>query len=260
MIEKVNFPRISREEIQSGRKATEATPDLLKKVASGFINSHEYKKAESVLEIAQTMDPSDPEISYLLGITSLALGKAHRALLHLKRVASSTLSFVFKNHARLLLAYSYIELGNFPEAISLLNKHINELPNDETALSMLAYAYFHNGEAQKSIEINEKLLEMDPERYVTMNNLAYTLIETRGDDPQSLKKAELLATKAYGTKPDDPYIADTYGWLLHKLGKYDEAEKILKLALEIAYRQNLPEKLLQIIREHLKKNEEEKRV
>ncbi len=256
MIEKVSFPKLNR---SSKLEESRTTPQLIKEAVQQFLLQKQYRKAESALEIAQALDPYDPEISYLLGITSLALNKPHRSILHLKRVINSDLSFVFRSHARLLLAYANINLERYEEAIKTLEDYIKENGEDYFSLEMLGYAHSESGNRDEAIKIYEKLVEKYPDKYVPMNNLAYALIETE-EDQESLKKAEILATRAYGMNSDDPYIVDTYGWMLHKLGEYKRAHNILNIALEIATRNNYPEKLKKIIREHIKSNDEERRI
>ena len=41
-----------------------------------------------------------------------------------------------------------------------------------------------------------------------------------------------MASKATQISPDNPSFQDTFGWVLYKLGEYQEAEKWIKKALD----------------------------
>ena len=64
----------------------------------------------------------------------------------------------------------------------------------------------------KSLEINEKIQ--------FFNNFSYYLAVQN----MSLEKAERLILKALQFLPDSYTFIDTYGWVLFKMKKYDEAE------------------------------------
>ncbi len=69
----------------------------------------------------------------------------------------------------------------------------------------------------------ERCIALDSENVQAMNNLAYSFAE-RGI---SLEKALLFAGKALKAQPTSPSFLDTYGWILHKMGRYDEASEYL---------------------------------
>ncbi|MDZ7776279.1 MAG: CDC27 family protein [Bacteroidales bacterium] len=63
-------------------------------------------------------------------------------------------------------------------------------------------------------------MEADPENSYTLNNYSYYL-SLRGE---KLKAAEEYAKKAVRLDPENPNNQDTYGWVLFKMKRYEEAK------------------------------------
>ena len=72
-------------------------------------------------------------------------------------------------------------------------------------------------------------LEVSPNQAYVINYLAYSWIEQGIKIEKSLKMLE----KANNLKSNDPYIIDSLGWALFKLGNYQEAKKYLRTAVEL---------------------------
>jgi hypothetical protein len=60
-----------------------------------------------------------------------------------------------------------------------------------------------------------------------LNFIGYSLVELNRD----LDRAESLLLKAHNSKPDDPYIEDSVGWLYYKKGNYTKAKEHLERAI-----------------------------
>jgi tetratricopeptide (TPR) repeat protein len=67
-----------------------------------------------------------------------------------------------------------------------------------------------------------------PDSAMSLNAYGYTL----ADRTEEYKQAEKLIRKALKYDPDSPAIIDSLGWVLYKLGKYDEALVELERAYE----------------------------
>ncbi len=68
------------------------------------------------------------------------------------------------------------------------------------------------------------------------NNLA-SLLSLTSDDPEVLERAERMARRL--RQSDQPAFRDTYGWILHRLGRSEEALEHLTFAAENAPRMGL---------------------
>ena len=74
----------------------------------------------------------------------------------------------------------------------------------------------------------EKLLALNPNDINTLNSYAYRLAV----DNKELERAEQMSKSTLQKEPDNPYYLDTYGWILHKMGRDKEAAKYIKKAME----------------------------
>ena len=63
-----------------------------------------------------------------------------------------------------------------------------------------------------AVEQYERILTIDPDHVQALNNLAY--VYHAAADERSLA----LAERAFELAPEDPTVADTYGWILTERG------------------------------------------
>jgi tetratricopeptide (TPR) repeat protein len=95
--------------------------------------------------------------------------------------------------------------------------------------SYLGDLYHAVGEAEKSYQAYDRVLNFDPDNALVLNNYAYYL-SLQGLE---LDKALQMATHAIELDPKSIYYADTYAWVLYKLGRYQDAEKAMKKCLDM---------------------------
>ena len=135
------------------------------------------------------------------------------------------------------LPYLFAGIGNyqlkkFEEGVNALNSGIKlVVGNDELLAQFYMYlgdtyhALKNDKEAYNAYDRSLQLKETNP--YV-LNNYAYYL--SLGGE--ALDKAEQMARKAVNLEPDNSSFQDTYGWIMFKLGKYQEAREWIGKALE----------------------------
>ena len=68
------------------------------------------------------------------------------------------------------------------------------------------------------------LLKLKPDDIDASNALGYTLADANRDLPE----AEQLVAKARAARPNDPAIADSWGWVQYRLGHLDQAVQALR--------------------------------
>ena len=73
------------------------------------------------------------------------------------------------------------------------------------------------------------LLDADPNQAYVINYLAYSWIEKGVKIEDSLK----MLKKANDLRSNDPYIIDSLGWALFKLGRYEESKEYLQSAVQL---------------------------
>ena len=72
-------------------------------------------------------------------------------------------------------------------------------------------------------------MNANPDQAYVINYLAYSWIE-KG---MKIKKSLSMLEKANQLRSNDPYITDSLGWALFKLGRYKEAQEYLQLAVTL---------------------------
>ena len=126
--------------------------------------------------------------------------------------------------AALRLAQAYAQDNRRKDAIGVLQGWLSGHPKDTAAQGLIALYYQLDGNNPDAIKAYEKVVQADPKNVVMLNNLAW-LYQEQGD-PRALETAR----KAYDLDPNKPEVADTYGWILLKGGKAQQALPILQQA------------------------------
>ena len=72
-------------------------------------------------------------------------------------------------------------------------------------------------------------LEFQPEHPFVLNYLGYSW----ADQGINLEKSREMIERAVDLRPDDGYIADSLGWVLYRMGRYQEAVAPLERAVEL---------------------------
>jgi tetratricopeptide (TPR) repeat protein len=72
------------------------------------------------------------------------------------------------------------------------------------------------------------IIKRDPDNAMALNALGYTL----SDRTTRYEEAKALIEHAHQLNPEDPAVLDSLGWVNFRLGNLDEAERLLRQALE----------------------------
>jgi tetratricopeptide (TPR) repeat protein len=73
-----------------------------------------------------------------------------------------------------------------------------------------------------------RVVELKPDDAQSLNALGYTLV----DRTPRVAEGFALIERAHKLSPDDPFILDSMGWAMFRLGRYAEAERYLRRAME----------------------------
>ncbi len=115
----------------------------------------------------------------------------------------------------------------FDQAMQVYTHALEEAPND----TGLLYARAILAEQMDRLDLMEQdmlqILELDPGNVDTLNALGYTL----ADRTDRYQEAYDYIKMALELSPNNNAILDSMGWVLYRLGDYDEAIKFLRLSL-----------------------------
>ncbi len=127
-----------------------------------------------------------------------------------------------------ILGVAYNRLGRNEDAIRVLEKARILDPKDMNTISQLALIYDGMKKFEESDSLYEEALRLDPDNHLILNNYGYSLSERN----LQLERALEMSKKAIEQQPENQSYLDTIGWVYFKLGKYSEAEKYVKKAIE----------------------------
>jgi tetratricopeptide (TPR) repeat protein len=125
-----------------------------------------------------------------------------------------------------------LQLKKYESAVKALNRGVKLVAdNDE----MLAEFYMYLGDSYHSLKDTsesdrayEKSLTLKNDNAYVLNNYSYYLSLRNSN----LVKAETMSKKAVTLDPKNSSFQDTYGWVLYKLQKYNDARTWVGKALE----------------------------
>lgn len=137
--------------------------------------------------------------------------------------------------------YYFLTIGlaidkQYDELIKMVNQSRSVMTTDTDSskkmasdmFMMLGDAYHYTDQMDKAIEAYDECLALNPDNIGCMNNYAYYLAQ----DGKDLEKAVEMSLRTVNDQPSNPTYLDTYAWVLYCLGRYEEAEIYIDLALQ----------------------------
>jgi tetratricopeptide (TPR) repeat protein len=120
------------------------------------------------------------------------------------------------------------EAGDDAGAYRVLAQSLRDHPDAPDLiydLAMVAEKLDRVDEAESRLK---RLVELKPDDAQALNALGYTLVDRTSRTDEGLA----LIERAHRIAPRDPFILDSLGWAFYRLGRLDDAERYLQLALE----------------------------
>lgn len=111
-------------------------------------------------------------------------------------------------------------------AWALLKQARKAWPKDTTLLYQQAMAEDQRGDHVAMEQDLHTLLKLDPNNVNALNALGYTL----SNHSQRYQEAWYYIKRAHAREPNNPAIQDSLGWVLFRLGRFDEALPLLQQA------------------------------
>jgi tetratricopeptide (TPR) repeat protein len=189
--------------------------------------SEERKRYEQALERYRSVEDGEHYWTAQLRIAYVMtkLGKlddAREFLHHIDVDTDAERIQIIQTEAQLLR-----ETERYKEAYSLLEEGLEKYKDSADLMYDLAMA----AEKIDKLEVVEKqlkqLIAMKPDSAQAYNALGYTLVDRTQRSEEGLRYIE----KAYALSPEDPFILDSMGWALYRVGKLDQSIPYLRKAL-----------------------------
>lgn len=159
----------------------------------------------------------------------LTQGQHEQALKQLKKMQKE-----FPDNYQVLFNLGEVSrmMNEQADAIDFYNQALKVMPkaakNDWTVYYALGMAYERNNQWEKAEEALQKALEISNRHPFVLNYLGYTWLEQN----KNFNEALFMIFEAYSENPEDGHIMDSLGWALYRMGKYEDAVKILERASE----------------------------
>ncbi|UCV17406.1 XrtA/PEP-CTERM system TPR-repeat protein PrsT [Ferribacterium limneticum] len=147
-----------------------------KLLASIYVDTKEFGRAQPLLESLQRVKPDDPQVMFLLGSVNLAQRRYAQASNLFEQAAARTGAPEMTRS----LGFSQLGLGQADKGVASLEKAYAANPDDARAGMALATIYIQQSKKDKALKIAEALIKRNPENLTALNFLG-TLKGASGD-------------------------------------------------------------------------------
>ena len=113
-------------------------------------------------------------------------------------------------------------------AWSTLQQALKQYPDDLNLLYSRAMLAEKRNDLDQMERDLRAIIKREPDNAMALNALGYTL----SDRTTRYTEAKALIQQAYDLNPDDPAVLDSLGWVNYRLGNLNEAERLLRQALD----------------------------
>jgi tetratricopeptide (TPR) repeat protein len=113
-------------------------------------------------------------------------------------------------------------------AWQVIEQALEQFPDDLNLLYTRAMLAEKRGDLDRLEQDLRFILEREPDNAMALNALGYTL----ADRTTRYAEAKALIEQAFQINPNDPAILDSLGWVNYRQGNLDEAERLLRKALQ----------------------------
>jgi tetratricopeptide (TPR) repeat protein len=161
--------------------------------------------------------PSDPFINARYIGALAAAGKKDTA----RELAAGQVKLGTRNVVA--TSEAYIQGGDYPSAIALLQSGIHAKPDELDLQFQLGSVQERAGDRKAAEKVFLDVLKKNPEHAPSLNYLGYMWAE----NGVNLERAQEMLTRAVGQDPDNGAYIDSLGWVYFRLGQLDLAEKFL---------------------------------
>jgi tetratricopeptide (TPR) repeat protein/tRNA A-37 threonylcarbamoyl transferase component Bud32 len=194
---------------------------------ASFIERNPEKYSAILLEIAKRY-PKEKPAHFILGVYYRSINP-DKAIEEYNKALELDPKF---GEALNMIAYSYIDIGNYEKAIEYFKRYASLFPGDANPFDSMAEAYFWTGKLDEAIAKYKEALEVKPDFYGSMHNIQY-VYAFKEDYSEALKWID----KFMDIAPSTGVKRTGYLWkgfYHYWLGSFEKSLKDLQSAEELA--------------------------
>jgi predicted Zn-dependent protease len=210
-------------------KASSAEPDPSRRLLLGQIGEY-LKRYEEALDWYRSVPGGDARWLARLRATSVLheLGRKQDAYAELHEIqADAAADDATRRDAYLLEAELHAKDDpRSPSELDAYARGLAAFPDDGGLLYSRALSWERRDDVARAEADLRKILVTEPENVAALNALGYTL----ADRTTRYEEALRLIDRARVAEPDNAAIIDSYGWVLYRLGRNEEALAELRRA------------------------------
>ncbi|MEY8830418.1 tetratricopeptide repeat protein [Sedimentitalea sp. XS_ASV28] len=182
--------------------------------------------ARAYLDTLLEETPDDPTLLFMRGGFLAEAGQIEEAETQFRDLVSDNPEYA---NVWVALYRMKQQAGDIEGANAVLDEALAEVPTNGTLLWAKAGELERAGNLDGAIEIYEAMYAENSDSQIVANNLA-SLLATYRSDEDSLQRAYTVARRLRDS--DVPAFQDTYGWITHRRGSFDDAQDYLQSASE----------------------------
>jgi predicted Zn-dependent protease len=184
-----------------------------------YVAQKKYKNASINYQNALIKKPEN-------GLIAIKIFNVDRKLYGDKKAQNALKEWLTKHEnaaARVVLASSYQQSGNYNSALKNYKAVINIQPNNVVALNNIAWIYYTKGKMNLAVNYAKRAQSLAPQRPEINDTLGWILVADG-----KYKQALVYLDSASAQLPGNPSIQYHRAYTLYRLGNKTDAKKILQ--------------------------------
>jgi tetratricopeptide (TPR) repeat protein len=200
--------------------------DALQGLVNVYLGQNRPDKSIARVNAEIARSPNNGALYDLLGSLEFGRGDLPDAETAFEKAAELN-----KNDADALVKLGQVQTarGNLDQALASWSQGARENPKEAAFYIASGGVYEQKHDLEKARYSYEKAHELKPEDPAVDNNLAYLLLETKGNPDLALA----LAQSARRALPESPDVADTMGSVFYRKGLYEAAISMFQEAIKL---------------------------
>ncbi|TGK33261.1 hypothetical protein EHQ12_00535 [Leptospira gomenensis] len=197
------------------------------------INKENFLLALTLIDREISSGAEDPELYYNFAICCARTGNYRKCVSVLNDLLEKFPRFGERENSFLLIIFSLIQNKEYEKALDRCEERLKLQVDDLRILSMKAFALEKSGKIDGAIETHKRILRLRPDHKNSLNSLGYLLIHQRETTEEEWKLATECLKSVLKEEPNNAAYLDSFGILLSKVGKKEEAIFAFRKALSV---------------------------